>query len=123
MRVVVDHGAKPRIRDGALAPWAAAMADVAAHSQVGCKLSGLVTEAAEGAGGEILRPYIETLVELFGPARLIWGSDWPVVELAGGYDRWRGLARDALSGLDPTALAAVFGGNAERIYLRGQRTQ
>jgi L-fuconolactonase len=117
LRVVVDHGAKPRIRDGALAPWAAAMADVAAHPQVACKLSGLVTEAKAEAGSETLRPYIETLLGLFGPSRLVWGSDWPVVELAGGYDRWHDLARDALSGLDAAARAAVFGGNAERIYL------
>jgi L-fuconolactonase len=116
LRVVVDHGAKPRIRDGALAPWAAAMAEVAAHPQVACKLSGLVTEAPAEAGSETLRPYIETLLELFGPARLVWGSDWPVVELAGGYDRWHDLARDALSGLDAAGRAAVFGGNAERIY-------
>jgi L-fuconolactonase len=117
LRVVVDHGAKPRIRDGVLVPWAAAMADVAAHPQVACKLSGLVTEAPPGTGRETLRPYIETILGLFGPARLVWGSDWPVVELAGGYDRWHNLARDALSGLDPAALADVFGGNAERIYL------
>ena len=119
LRVVVDHGAKPRIRDGVLAPWAAAMADVAAHPQVACKLSGLVTEAPAAAGCETLRPYIDTLLELFGPARLVWGSDWPVVELAGGYDRWHGLAQEALSGLDAAARAAVFGGNAERIYLEG----
>ena len=93
--------------------------------------------APVGAGSETLRPYIDTLVDLFGPARLIWGSDWPVVELAGGYDRWRGLAGEALSGLDGAARAAVFGGNAERIYFQrahgrpkravrprgGQRTQ
>jgi L-fuconolactonase len=115
--VIVDHGAKPRIRDGALAPWAAAMADVATHPLVACKLSGLVTEAPDEAGLATLRPYIDTLVELFGPRRLLWGSDWPVVELAGGYDRWHGLAREALSDLDDAARAAVFGGNAERIYL------
>jgi L-fuconolactonase len=116
--VVVDHGAKPRIRDGALAPWAAAMADVAAHPRVACKLSGLVTEAPEDAGLATLRPYIDTLVELFGPARLVWGSDWPVVDLAGGYDRWHDIAREALSGLDAAARGAVFGGSAQRIYLR-----
>ena len=53
----------------------------------------------------------------FGPRRLLWGSDWPVVNLAGGYDRWHDLAQEALAGLDAAALADVFGGNAERVYL------
>jgi len=117
LRVVIDHGAKPRIRDGEVAAWAAAMASIAAHPQVSCKLSGLVTEAPPDADLETLRPYVATLLELFGPRRLLWGSDWPVVDLAGGYDRWHDLAREALAGLDAAALADVFGGNAERVYL------
>jgi len=117
LRVVVDHGAKPRIRDGEIASWTAAMAGIAAHPGVSCKLSGLVTEAPPDADLETLRPYVATLVELFGPRRLIWGSDWPVVNLAGGYDRWHHLAREALAGLDAAAQADVFGGNAERVYL------
>ena len=121
LRVVVDHGAKPRVRDGEIASWAAAMAPIAAHPQVSCKLSGLVTEAPPDADLEMLRPYVATLLELFGPGRLLWGSDWPVVELAGGYDRWHNLARGALSGLDAAAQADVFGGNALRVYLDSRR--
>ena len=83
-----------------------------------CKLSGLVTEAPADAGLETLRPYIAALLERFGPRRLLWGSDWPVVDLAGGYDRWHGLAREALSGLDAGVRADVFGGNAARVYLQ-----
>ena len=121
LRVVVDHGAKPRVRDGEIASWAALMATIAVHPQVSCKLSGLVTEAPPDAGLDTLRPYVATLLELFGPRRLLWGSDWPVVELAGGYDRWHNLAREALSGLDAAAQADVFGGNAERVYLDSRR--
>ena len=123
LRVVVDHGAKPRIRDGEIASWAAVLAGIAAHPQVSCKLSGLVTEAAPDADLETLRPYVATLLELFGPRRLLWGSDWPVVNLAGGYDRWHDLAQEALGGLDAAAQADVFGGNAAHVYLgaRGRR--
>jgi L-fuconolactonase len=96
------------------------MAGIAAHPQVSCKLSGLVTEAPPDADPETLRPYVATLLELFGARRLLWGSDWPVVDLAGGYDRWHNLAREALAGLDAAARADVFGGNAARVYLKGK---
>jgi L-fuconolactonase len=119
--VVVDHGAKPRIRDGDIVQWRADMAIIAAHPQVVCKLSGLVTEAQVNTGLETLRPYIAALLELFGPQRLLWGSDWPVVECAGGYDRWHDLARQALSVLTAAAHADVFGGNAARVYLSARR--
>jgi L-fuconolactonase len=78
----------------------------------------LVTEAAPGDGLGELRPVIGTLVEHFGPQRLMWGSDWPVVNLAGGYDRWRAMALAALAGLAPDDLAAVLGGTAAHVYLR-----
>ena len=67
----------PRIRDGDIVQWRADMAIIAAHPQVVCKLSGLVTEAQVNTGLETLRPYIAALLELFGPQRLLWGSDWP----------------------------------------------
>jgi L-fuconolactonase len=117
LSVVVDHGAKPRIREGEMAMWRADMAIIAAHPNVTCKLSGLVTEAPADAGLATLQPYIDALLELFGPRRLIWGSDWPVVELAGGYDRWHALAQEALRELDIADRRAVFGGNAVRVYL------
>jgi L-fuconolactonase len=117
LAVVVDHGAKPRIREGEIDAWRADMSTIAAHPNVTCKLSGLVTEAPDGAGLAVLEPYIDALLELFGPQRLIWGSDWPVVELAGGYDRWHALAQEALRNLNADERAAVFGGNAARVYL------
>ena len=117
LAVVVDHGAKPRIRERELDAWRAGMAAIAAHPGTCCKLSGLVIEARSGDGAAELAPWIDALVELFGPERLIWGSDWPVVELAGGYDRWRAIALEALSGLAADERDAVLGGNAQRLYL------
>jgi L-fuconolactonase len=117
LTVVVDHGAKPRIREGAIAPWRADMATIATHPRAHCKLSGLVTEAPPNAGLDVLAPYIDTLLDRFGPERLLWGSDWPVVELAGGYDHWREISLAALGGLAATERAAVLGGTAERLYL------
>lgn len=121
--VVVDHGAKPFIRDGRLDPWRADMAAVAARPNTVCKLSGLVTEAGAGWTAETLRPYVDHLLSAFGPQRLLWGSDWPVVNLAGGYDRWSAATEALLAGLGETDRAAIRGGNAARIYLatRGRR--
>ena len=103
LAVVVDHGAKPPIREGEIDAWRADMAIIAAHPNVTCKLSGLVTEAPADAGLPTLQPYIDALLDLSAPGPLLWGSDWPVVELAGGYERWHQLAREALQSLDPVA--------------------
>jgi len=117
LRIVVDHGAKPGIRSREIDAWRAEMTAIASHPLAHCKLSGLVTEAPAGAGLDALAPYIEALLALFGPDRLLWGSDWPVVELAGGFDRWRAVTLAALAGLAPEARAEVLGGAAERVYL------
>lgn len=117
--MVVDHGAKPFIRDGRLDPWRADMAAVAARPSTVCKLSGLVTEARPDWTTDQLRPFVEHLLGVFGPQRLLWGSDWPVVELARGYDAWRQAAEQLLAGLSAPDRAAIFGGNAARVYLGG----
>jgi len=123
LRVVIDHGAKPQIRDQAFAPWRNAIAPLAADQRIMCKMSGLVTEAGAAWTAEDLRPYCEVLLDLFGPQRLIWGSDWPVVNLAGGYDRWRETAMSILARLSDDERGAILGGNAARLYLskRGRR--
>jgi L-fuconolactonase len=123
LAVVVDHGAKPRIREHAIDAWRADLTTIATHRQAHCKLSGLVTEAPRAAGLDALLPYIDTLLGLFGPERLAWGSDWPVVELAGGYDRWRQTSLSALTGISPAEQADVLGGTAERLYLARKRGQ
>jgi L-fuconolactonase len=120
LTIVVDHGAKPAIRERRFDRWRADMAAVAARPGTWCKLSGLVTEAGADWTAEDLQPYVDHLLAVFGPERLLWGSDWPVVNLAGGYDRWRETALALLGSLTEGDRAAVLGGNAERVYLRGR---
>jgi L-fuconolactonase len=117
LRIVIDHGAKPEIARGVEQPWLDEMRAIAAGGNITCKLSGLVTEASRDWRPDDVLPYCERLIELFGPDRLLWGSDWPVVDLAGGYDVWRMLTAEALHVLEPAARAAVLGGNAARVYL------
>ncbi len=120
LSVVIDHGAKPFIREGALDPWRADIAALAARPNIACKLSGLVTEARAEWTTDDLRPYVDHILDVFGPERLLWGSDWPVVNLAGGYDRWRAGTLDLLAALSDAEKDAVLGGNAVRIYLKGR---
>ena len=116
LAIVIDHGAKPPIAAGELQPWTGEIAALAELPQVHCKLSGLLTEAAPGADPRTLAPYVAHLVAAFGPRRLMWGSDWPVVGLAGAYGDWLELAR-TLSGLTSTRdLADLFGETARRFY-------
>ena len=88
LRSSSNHGGKPAIARGEFDAWADAIAAVAAHPRVRCKLSGLVTEASPAWTIDELARYVDHLLACFGPQRLMWGSDWPVVELAGGYLRW-----------------------------------
>ncbi|SEL85930.1 L-fuconolactonase [Roseateles sp. YR242] len=118
--IVIDHGAKPLIATGELEPWRTQMARLSALPQVCCKLSGLLTEAGDRANAEALRPFVAALLDLFGPQRLLWGSDWPVLCVAGGYQSWldmsRGLLETLVPGLTDADHAAVFGGNAVQLY-------
>jgi L-fuconolactonase len=114
--IVVDHGAKPAIAAHRFQDWAAGMRALAQNPRVFCKISGLVTEAAPDWQPEDLAPYLDLLVESFGPRRLMWGSDWPVVNLAGGYDRWREASLKYLARLNPAERGAILGGTAERFY-------
>jgi L-fuconolactonase len=116
LRLVIDHAAKPAIASGALHPWAEDIGRVARETGAFCKLSGLVTEAAPNWTVDALRPYVDHLLECFGPDRLLWGSDWPVVELAGGYERWCAATETLLAGLPQAAREAVMGGTAARVY-------
>lgn len=115
LAIVIDHAAKPDLAAGRLDPWRSRMADLAALPNVHCKLSGLVTEAAPGWRVADLAPCVEHLVAAFGATRLLWGSDWPVVNLAGGYARWFAASGELLH-LDAAQRAAVLGGNAARVY-------
>jgi L-fuconolactonase len=114
--IVIDHGAKPCIAHRLLEPWAGDIARLAAMPQVHCKLSGLVTEAGSDWDASRLWPYAEHLLANFGPQRLIWGSDWPVLNLAGNYASWIAVCESLLDGLDESDRRAIFGLNARRFY-------
>jgi L-fuconolactonase len=116
LSIVVDHGAKPDIARGRLEDWAPAMRRIAANPRVHAKMSGLVSEAAADWQAKDRHPYLDLLLECFGPGRLMWGSDWPVVDLAGGYDRWRQASMDYLARLNMREQDAILGGTAERFY-------
>lgn len=116
LKVVIDHGAKPMIRDRQFDDWAHDMTRLARETKAFVKLSGLVTEASEDWSAEGLRPYADHLLGTFGPERLIWGSDWPVCLLASSYDRWVDTAEMLTESCTPTQKAAVFGGNAVAFY-------
>jgi L-fuconolactonase len=113
---VIDHAAKPDIAHRLFEPWATEIALVAKETSALCKLSGLVTEAGADWEISVLRPYLDHLLDIFGPTRLMWGSDWPVVNLAGGYQKWRSATISLLEDLDTSARAAILGATAARFY-------
>ncbi|MEU5849709.1 amidohydrolase family protein [Saccharopolyspora shandongensis] len=116
-RFVLDHLGKPAVAAGVREPWASDLARLAALPNVDCKLSGLVTEAdwAHWTVGD-LRPYAEHALEVFAPERVLFGSDWPVCTLAADYGQVVRAADELTGGLSATEHAAVFGGNAGRVY-------
>jgi L-fuconolactonase len=111
LEIVVDHAAKPDFASPE--PWREGMRRLAALPNVACKLSGLLTELRSGSDPDAVEDSVRFLCPLFGPARLIWGSDWPVLRLDWDYLDWLELAR----GFVPRAhRPALFSGNARRIY-------
>lgn len=124
LQFVLDHCAKPRLATGDIAAWKADIARLARRPNIVCKLSGLATEARPDWQVEDLRAAVEHVLACFGPERLLWGSDWPVVDLAGGYAKWLAAAETLLADLPDEHKAAIFGGNAARIYLsrRGRQS-
>jgi L-fuconolactonase len=116
LAVVVDHGGKPDIASGAWEPWARLMGAIAEHPRVRCKMSGLAGEAGKGWTIDQLRPYVDFLAERFGPQRLIWGSDWPVVNLNATYQSWFAATVALTADWSPEDRAALMGGTARRFY-------
>jgi L-fuconolactonase len=114
--IVINHGAKPGIERDVMEPWRSDLARLAALPSVHCKLSGLVTQA--GASWQLaqLRPYADCILELFGPRRVIWGSDWPVLNLASDYAQWIAASEELLTEYDEAGRSDVFGLNAQRFY-------
>lgn len=116
LRAVIDHAAKPAIAKREFDEWAALMTQLARDTSAVCKVSGLVTEAGSPWSVDELRPYVNHLIEQFGPRRLLFGSDWPVLNLAADYGTWMRTAESLLEGLSAPEQAAIFGGNAVAAY-------
>jgi L-fuconolactonase len=123
LSIVLDHAAKPQLGEAdAMAAWAKGIEVLAGLPNVTCKVSGLLTELRPGATRDDVARAIGVLFDLFGASRLIWGSDWPVLILsncfvgASDYQGWFELAREAVAAKDSSAVRAVMGDNAVRIY-------
>jgi L-fuconolactonase len=121
MRVVYDHCIKPQIRDhragnDAFSKWADGMSKLAQETAGYCKFSGLVTEADTGWTIDDLRPFADHVLQVFGPKRVMWGSDWPVCNLASDYENWHDTAQDLTRNLTDADRAAIFGGTATGFY-------
>jgi L-fuconolactonase len=114
---VLDHIAKPDIKGNGFASWNIAIRELARRQNVVCKLSGMATEADWHTWSPAqLKPYFDTVLEAFGPSRLMFGSDWPVLTLASTYARWIETVEAWLSPLTQTERAAIEGETATRIY-------
>ncbi len=120
LRLVIDHLAKPPIASGVLDPWQAGIRRAAENPNVYCKVSGMVTEADHRRWTPAdLRPYIEVVLEAFGPGRLMFGSDWPVCTLAATYEQVTGALDenlDALVGVDEGVREAIYQTTAAAFY-------
>lgn len=114
LRTVIDHCMKPVIREDQFDDWARRLEKIARTTPVCCKLSGLTTEARPGWTVDTLRPYAEHVIAVFGAERVMWGSDWPVVELNADYDSWRAATLSIIG--DHRGRADMLGGTAARFY-------
>jgi L-fuconolactonase len=114
LSIVIDHAAKPAIGSAqGFADWYPRIARLAGRGNVMCKLSGLLTECGE-APAEAIEPYVAAILELFGADRVMWGSDWPVLNAASSYGAWLDMARSLVPRGDHDA---VFAGTASRVYM------
>ena len=118
LNVVIDHAAKPVIANGQAAgsDWESGMARLAEKQQIFCKLSGMATEQGPGWQASTLQPVCDHLLSTFGPRRLMWGSDWPVLELVGSYTQWFEATQQMLSGLSDEERGWVMGKTATQFY-------
>ncbi|MFL6354868.1 MAG: amidohydrolase family protein [Bryobacteraceae bacterium] len=117
---VLDHIAKPRIRDHVVSAWRENLCSLAERPNVYCKLSGMVTEADYKTWTKKdLAPYFDTVLQAFGPQRLMFGSDWPVCLVAVTYRGWFNLVSEQIAALSDAERDAILGGTAIRVYRLG----
>lgn len=115
LSMVLDHGAKPPITSGDVAGWKRDIASLARDTPMVCKLSGLVTEAGS-ADPAVLEDCVHHLLDCFGPARMLWGSDWPVCELVCSYAEWRATTERLLAGLGAAERELLYSETARKTY-------
>ena len=119
LSIAIDHCAKPEIARGmeaAWQPWADGMAALAELPNVFCKLSGLLTEAWKSPQSSICKPWMEYVLKIFGTERILWGSDWPVLELASDYQSWYDMCQTITESLPLKQKENIYGNNAVHIY-------
>lgn len=116
LQIVIDHAAKPDIAAADWQPWADDLSRVASHTCAVCKLSGLATECGGAPGAGQVEPWAQHVLDGFGSARVLWGSDWPVVERACSYGQWWESTQALLAPLRTNDREAILGGNAQRVY-------
>lgn len=117
VKIVIDHIAKPNIKDREKTHWELQMAAMGTFSNVFCKLSGMVTEASwQGWKKKDFFPYLDEVMEAFGPQRLMYGSDWPVCLVAGNYDAQLDIVESYISALSISEQKAIMGENAVKFY-------
>lgn len=115
--MVLDHLGKPNIAEAKLTEWLPHFKAAAAHPNIYCKLSGMVTEADwRGWEPKHLKPYVQAALDLFGPDRCMFGSDWPVCNLAGSYGQVYHALNEALGSISDDERRRIFGGTAASFY-------
>lgn len=116
LRIVVDHAAKPAIAANEIDRWALDLTAAAQLPSIHCKLSGLWTEAGNDISPQRIAPFAHHVIRCFSPSRVMWGSDWPVLELAGSYGTWLDQARALTTDFSAQDRQAIFGGTARQFY-------
>jgi L-fuconolactonase len=116
LRAVIDHAGKPDIANAKVEAWAGLLEQLAHSTEVHCKLSGLLTQARQGAGLAELDAFVARIFSCFGADRVMWGSDWPVVTLRATYQEWLEMSVESVRRYAPGGEDAVFGANAVRFY-------
>jgi L-fuconolactonase len=116
LRAVLDHAGKPDIASGAMDGWARALERLARDTSICCKLSGLLSEAGTRRNAADLMPWVGQVFTSFGAERVLWGSDWPVLENVGTYAGWLRIARELIQRCAPGGAPEVLSGTARRLY-------
>ena len=116
LRIVINHAAKPNIAGGAFPDWAEAMKKISESANIYCKISGLLTEAEPRAAAQSLKPWVDHLIECFGAERLMWGSDWPVLNLVSNYKHWAEMSDVLFAELAKAEQNFIYGETARAFY-------